>query len=172
MGLRTELRQLMKEQGLRVDDPFSQLVQSADFIEVEVGVDSEEVIRRGAALLAKQSGISRDLILGALLERNRLGETPADAGVALPHLLLNDVEGFHLVAVRSIRGLEFPMAKQPIHAAFMLLGSRKNPTQHLRFLAEIARRAESPTFVDDWIAAKSAGNLSELLLADPNEADS
>jgi mannitol/fructose-specific phosphotransferase system IIA component (Ntr-type) len=54
----------------------------------------------------------------------------------------------------------------------MLLGSRKNPTQHLRFLAEIARRAECPTFIDDRIAAKSAGDLSDLLLADPNEADS
>jgi mannitol/fructose-specific phosphotransferase system IIA component (Ntr-type) len=106
-----------------------------------------------------------------MLERNRLGETPADAGVALPHLLLNDVDDFHLVAVRSIRGIDFPMAKQPIHAAFMLLGSRRNPTQHLRFLAEIARRAESPTFIDDWISAKSASALSALLLANPNEAD-
>ena len=170
MGLRTELRQLMKEQGLRGDDPFAQIVQSADFIEVEAGIDSEEVIRRGAALLAKKSGISYDLILGALLERNRLGETPADAGVALPHLLLNDVDDFHLVAVRSIRGLDFPMAKQPIHAAFMLLGNRKNPTQHLRFLAEIARRAENPTFIDDWISAQSARDLIDLLLADRNQA--
>jgi amino acid transporter/mannitol/fructose-specific phosphotransferase system IIA component (Ntr-type) len=172
MGLRTELRQLMKERGLRKDDPFFQMVQAADFLEATPDMDSEEVIRQGASLLSKQSGISRDLILGAMLERNRLGETPADAGVALPHLLLNDVDGFHLVAVRSIHGLDFPMAKQSIHAAFMLLGNRRNPTQHLRFLAEIARRAENPNFIDDWIAAKSAGDLAELLLADRNEADS
>ena len=128
-------------------------------------VSSEEVIRRGADLLARQSGISRDLILGALLERNRLGETPAEAGVALPHLLLNDVEGFHMVAVRSIRGLDFPMAKQTIHAVFLLLGNRGNPTQHLRFLAEIARRAENPHFIDDWIAADSIDDLPGLLLS-------
>jgi amino acid transporter/mannitol/fructose-specific phosphotransferase system IIA component (Ntr-type) len=164
MGLRTELRQLMKERGLREGDPFFQMVQSADFIEVGAEVDSEEVIRRGADLLAKQSGISHDLILGAMLERNRLGETPADAGVALPHLLLNDVDGFYMVAARSVHGLDFPMSNQTIHAVFMLLGSRGNPTQHLRFLAEIARRAENPKFIDEWIASESLDELPALLL--------
>jgi len=164
MGLRTELRQLMKEQGLRKDDPFAQLVHSADFIEVESSVDSEEVIRRGARLLAQKSGVSYELILGALLERNRLGETPAEAGIALPHVLLDDVEAFHMVAVRSISGLEFPMATRSVHAVFMLLGDRSNPALHLRFLAEIARRAESGHFLDDWISAKSPEYLPSLLL--------
>jgi amino acid transporter len=169
MGLRTELRQLMKERGLREGDPFFQLVQSADFVEVGPEVDSEEVIRRGADLLARQSGISRDLIFGALLERNRLGETPAEAGVALPHLLLNDVEGFYMVAVRSIKGLDFPLANQAIHAVFLLLGNRSNPTQHLRFLAEIARRAENPNFIDKWIATDSVNELPALLLSTEKE---
>ncbi|MDF7822876.1 amino acid permease [Pontiellaceae bacterium B12227] len=163
MGLRTELRQIMKERGLRDEDPFIDVVQHADFIEVEGEVDCEEVIRRGAELLAGQSGISRDLILGALLERNRLGETPADAGVALPHLLLDDVDGFHMVAVRSIQGLEFPMSGQSIHAVFMLLGARKDPTRHLRFLAEIARRAENPDFIPKWIDAADVSQLPGLL---------
>jgi len=166
MGLRTELRQLMKERGLREGDPFFQIVQAADFIEAGAEVDSEEIIHRGADLLAKQSGISRDLILGAMHERNRLGETPADAGVALPHLLLNDVDGFYMVAVRSIHGLDFPLAKQTIHAVFMLLGSRANPTQHLRFLAEIARRAENPLFIDNWIDANTVDDLALLLLSE------
>jgi amino acid transporter/mannitol/fructose-specific phosphotransferase system IIA component (Ntr-type) len=169
MGLRTELRQIMKERGLREDDPFFELVGHADFVEVGPEVDSEEVIRRGADLLARQSGISRDLILGALLERNRLGETPAEAGVALPHLLLNDVEGFHMVAVRSIKGLNFPLAKQTIHAVFLLLGNRRNPTRHLRFLAEIARRAENPHFIDNWIAVDSVNDLPALLLSTKEE---
>lgn len=168
MGLRTELWQIMKERGLREEDPFQEVVHGADFIEVEAGVDSEGVIRRGAGMLAERSGISRDLILGALLERNRLGETPADAGVALPHLLLNDVEGFHMVAARSIHGLEFPNAHQSIHAVFLLLGDRQTPTRHLRFLAEIVRRAENPSFIDEWISAGSAEELPELLLTGNN----
>jgi amino acid transporter/mannitol/fructose-specific phosphotransferase system IIA component (Ntr-type) len=166
MGLRTELRQIMKERGLREDEPFYEIVRNAEFVEIEDGMDCEKIIHQGAALLAEKSGISGDLIYGAMLERNRLGETPADAGVALPHLLLNDADGFHLVAMRSMKGVEFPSAKQPIHAVFMLLGNRGDPTQHLRFLAEIARRAENPQFIGDWISVGSAKELSDLLLAD------
>ena len=165
MGLRTELRQIMKERGLREDDPFYDIVHNADFLEAQSPMDCETVIRMGADLLAKKSGVSRDLIYGAMLERNRLGETPADAGVALPHLLLNDVDGFHMVAVRSIRGIAFPGSDRPIHAVFLLLGNRANPTQHLRFLAEIARRAENPHFIDSWIATDTIGHLADLLLA-------
>ncbi len=164
MGLRTELRQLMKERGVAEDDPFKQLVMDADVIDVGEDVDAEEMIRRGAKRLAQKSGISYDFILGSLLERSRLGEVPADAGVALPHLLLNDVEGFHMVAARSFHGMDFPMAAQSVHAVFLLLGARSNPTQHLRFLAEIARQAERPSFLDDWLGAASTEDLKDMLL--------
>ncbi len=165
MGLRVELRQIMKERGLRAEDPFLELVKGADFIEIEAGADNEEVIRRGSTLLAQRSGISRDLILGALLARDRMGETPADAGVALPHVLLNDVEDFHMIAARSIPGVAFPGAEQDIHAVFMLLGARRAPTRHLRFLAEIARRAENPEFITKWITAADVSELAELMTA-------
>ena len=165
MGLKRELREILKEKGLRRGDPFVQMVNEGEVLELRDGEDSEDAIRHGAKLLAKKSGISGDLILGALLERNRLGETPADAGVALPHLLLDEVEDLHLVIARSAQGIDFAMSKQTIHAVFMLLGNRKNPTRHLRFLAEIARRAENPRFINDWIAAQSPEELKALLTA-------
>jgi len=113
--------------------------------------------------------VSSDLILGGLLQRSRIGETPAEAGIALPHLLMDEVQDFHLVIARSIHGIDFPMAHQAIHAVFILLGNRKDPTQHLRFLAEIARRAEIPSFIDRWIDAESEEALRELLLTPPGE---
>ncbi len=167
LGLKRELRQILKEKGLRPEDPFVQVVQDAEFIELGAHADSEDVLRLGAQILGERSGVSRDLIVGALLQRNRLGETPAEAGVALPHVLLDEVDSFYLVAARSTQGVEFPMAHQEIHAVFLLLGSRKNPTQHLRFLAEIARRAENPAFVDRWVAADSTQDLREILMAEP-----
>jgi len=171
MGLNEELREILKEKGLRRNDPFEQVVQQAQVHEIGDTQDSEDVLRHGAQILGKASGISSDLILGALLQRNRLGETPAEAGVALPHLLLDEVEDFHMVIARSVKGIDFPMANEPIHAVFVLLGSRANPAQHLRFLAEIARRAENPDFIDRWIEARSERELKELLLAQEDEKE-
>jgi len=165
LGLEKEFRQILKEKGLRRHDPFEQMVLDAEFLELECNCDSEEVLSRASEIISKKSGISHDLILGALLDRNRLGETPAEAGIALPHLLLNDADDFYLVLARSKGGLEFPMADEPINAIFVLLGNRKNPAQHLRFLAEIARRAEDSQFLDKWIKARGKDELVELLLS-------
>lgn len=172
LGLRRELRQILKEKGLRASDPFVQTVRHADFMEVEASepASSDDVLRQGARVLAQRSGISRDLILGALLQRNQLGETPAEAGIALPHLLLDDVEDFHLVAIRSIHGIVFPAAQHPIHAFFVLLGSRKDPNRHLRFLAEIARRGETPGFIDRWVSTP-LNDLRSLLLTEQPHRD-
>jgi len=171
LGLDKELREILKEKGLRTGDPFVELVLAADTIELGARADSEEVIRKGSGLLASRSGISRDLILGALLDRSRLGETPADAGVALPHLLVDEVEGVHMVIARSVRGIDFPMADQPIHAVFLLLGNRRDPQGHLRILAEIARRAEDPDFLNRWIAAGTEEELKDVLLSGAAKED-
>jgi len=163
LGLKRELREILKEKGLRRGDPFVEMVEAAAFLELDAGADSETVLRRGAAILSERSGVSRDLMLGALLQRSRLGETPAEAGLALPHLLLDEVDAFYLVIARSLRGIEFPGSDQAIHAVFLLLGNRKDPAQHLRFLAEIARRGEKADFIDRWVAAGSADELKALL---------
>ena len=171
LGLNRELRQILKEKGLRRGDPFAQMVNDAELFEAEPRAGSEEILRSGAHLLAQRSGVSEDLVLGALLQRNRLGETPVEAGVALPHVLLDEVDGFSLVAVRSVPGIiDFPLANQAVHAVFLLLGSRADPTQHLRFLAEIARRAENPTFIDTWISTESLEGLKPLLLGEAGGA--
>ncbi|MDP6526242.1 MAG: amino acid permease [Kiritimatiellia bacterium] len=169
LGLEHELREILKEKGLRRGDPFVQMVRKAEFIEIGDRADCEDVLRHGATIIAERANISSDLILGGLLQRSRLGETPAEAGIALPHLLMDEVEDFHLVIARSIHGIDFPMANQAIHAVFILLGNRKDPSQHLRFLAEIARRAEIPRFIDRWVDADSEEELRELLLSAPDD---
>lgn len=169
LGLDRELREILKEKGLRARDPFAEMVQRAAFLEIGSHMDMEKVISSGARILAENSGVPENIILDTLLQRSRLGETPAEAGIALPHLLLDDIDEFHMVVARSVQGIYFAKAGQTIHAVFILLGDKKNPTQHLRFLAEIARRAELPHFIDDWVKAKSERELRELLQAKPGE---
>lgn len=165
LGLDKELRQILKEKGIRSDDPFVEIVSNSAFIEVDSKTKVEKLLKKSADILSKNSGISSDLIYGALLERSYLGETPAEAGIALPHLLLDDVDDFYLVIARSVTGIDFPLAHQSIHAIFVLLGNRKNPSQHLRLLAEIARRAEDPGFIEKWIEADDVLELKTLILS-------
>ena len=73
--------------------------------------------------LAWLQGIANDV------EAGRHGETPAASGIALPHILLDNVTRYELVAARSHRGLHFPGIGAHIHAVFVLLGSKDDPQQ-------------------------------------------
>ncbi len=165
MGLKKELREILKEKGIRRGDPYEKVVLNASYHTILDVENSEDVLRHGAQQLGKMSGVSSDLILGALLQRNQLGETPAEAGVALPHVLLDEVDEFYMVIAKSEKGIKFPGAKDHIHAVFILLGSRANPRQHLRILAEIAgKRMKNEDFIQNWIEADSLMELKIMLL--------
>ena len=58
MGLNKELREILKEKGLRSDDPFVEMVNRATFIDIEKTSDCEEAIKEGSRILSQNSGIS------------------------------------------------------------------------------------------------------------------
>ena len=114
--------------------------------------------------LAKKHPEHNDALTAGLIEAGRHGETPAASGIALPHMLLEGVKRYELVAARSRRGLHFPGVGSPIHAVFVLLGSKDDPQQHLRMLAGIARRAEEPQFLKIWLGVDDTEKLRALLV--------
>ena len=163
-ALDRELREIMKEKGLRPEDPFAEVVLRAPFIDLPDGAEWDDIMREAVERLSKQHPEHADAIRGALLEAGRHGETPAAEGIALPHVLLEGIERYELIAARSRSGLHFPGVGRPVYAVFVLLGSRADPQQHLRMLAGIARRAEEPRFLARWAATEAVEDLKALLL--------
>jgi amino acid transporter/mannitol/fructose-specific phosphotransferase system IIA component (Ntr-type) len=163
-ALDRELRQIMKEKGLRPEDPFAEVVLRARFIDLPEGEEWDDFMADAVDGLTKEYPEHRESLKAGLIEAGRHGETPAASGIALPHILLNGVDRYELVAARSRQGLHFPGIGTPIHAVFVLLGSKDDPQQHLRMLAGIARRAEGPSFLKDWLGAKDAEDLRTLLV--------
>ncbi|MHC4249160.1 MAG: amino acid permease [Planctomycetota bacterium] len=163
-ALDRELREIMKEKGLRPEDPFAEVVLRARFVDLPDGAEWDDFMRDAVAGLVEEYPEHEESLKAGLIEAGRHGETPAADGIALPHLLLEDVERYELVAARSRSGLHFPGVGTPIHSVFVLLGSRSDPQQHLRMLAGIARRAEEPDFLRNWLAADGSEKLRALLV--------
>ena len=163
-ALDRELRQIMKEKGLRPEDPFAEVLLRARFVDVPDGAEWDDFMRDAVEGLVKQYPEHEEALKAGFLEAGRHGETPAADGIALPHMLLEGVKRYELVAARSRAGLHFPGVGKPVHAVFVLMGSRDDPQQHLRMLAGIARRAEGPHFLKDWLAAADVEKLRAILL--------
>ena len=173
-GLDTELRGILKEKGLRDEDPFEDIVRRGLVMDLQESLEFEEVATRVAGWLATHVKHSPAVIKKQFMDGTRLGATPVTHGVALPHLRIEGLEHAQLAMVRSRPGVHItfqdPLGDHSeereanLHAVFFLISPHDNPGQHLRILAEIAGRVDDETFASDWDAADDEHDIKEALL--------
>ncbi len=174
-GLDRELRGILKEKGLRREDPFDEVVSRALVYEAPAGTTFEELVEHVSPLLADRVEREAEELSRGFLQGTRIGATPVAHGVALPHLRLDDLDHPELLLVRSASGIEIPLDEEnplgphPGHTAFavfFLISPEDDPARHLRILAQIADRVDADSFRGEWEEAESAQKLKEVLLRD------
>lgn len=174
-GLDAELREILKEKGLRAEDPFDEVVAHAPVIDLPpAGVTFEALVADVSARLATRVPATAAELEAGFLEGTRIGATPVSKGAALPHLRLFGIERPELVLVRSRAGMHVEVTDvhggrapdQPIHALFFLVSPEEDPKQHLRILAQIAEQVDEEGFTRSWRAARGERELKEILHRD------
>jgi amino acid transporter/mannitol/fructose-specific phosphotransferase system IIA component (Ntr-type) len=172
-GLDRELRSILKEKGLRAEDPFEEVVARAFVIVAKPRDTFEAVAGRASTLLAQRLPCTSETLVEGFLKGTRIGATPVAGGVALPHLRLPGIEAPQLVLVRCPKGVPVPVgdvlggpepAPYDTFAIFFLVSPDKDPGQHLRLLAELAGRVDQDEFISSWLAAEDEQRLKEILL--------
>ncbi len=170
-----EFRVIMKEKGLRIDDPFDEVIARARVLEVDAEDEFEDVIRKASVLLAQQLPVDAARLERGFLDGTRKGGTPCAGGAALPHLHLQNIDQPEIVLARAIHGLRLRVGddfgephevEEPVHAIFLLVSPERDPGLHLRILAEIANIIDDEGFVETWNSAGSVAHLKEHLLRD------
>ena len=170
--LDAELRGILKEKGLRADDPFDEVVAGAEVIDLTHFATFEEVVAHAARLLAPHLDKSADEIANGFLEGTKIGATPVAGGVALPHMRISGIQLPMMVIVRAVQGIPIDAGDafgkatpaQDVYAVFFLVSPEEDPAQHLRLLAQLAGRVDQEGFADRWLAARDGHALKELLL--------
>lgn len=172
-GLDTEMRSILKEKGLRESDPFDEIVTRSFVIDLTEKNKFENVVKNASEWISQFVEKSPEEIEKLFLEGTRMGATPVTHGIALPHLRLSGLQQAEMVIVRGKEGVhikfknpltDFEEDEQDVHAIFFLVSPEKDPTQHLRILAQIAGRVEEETFEEEWRDAKDEQELKEALL--------
>ena len=174
--LDVELREIMKEKGLRAEDPFDEVVAESEVIDLIPGKTFTDAIKQASELLAPRIKIlNKEEICSQLLEGTRIGATPVTGGVALPHLRISTLEHPHMVIIRCVHGIAKPSIEiktstlshqHSIKAIFVLLSPENNPALHLRLLAQLAGRVDREDFLPSWADARSPQEIREVLLRD------
>lgn len=107
----------------------------------DVSVNSKrQALQTIADVAARQLRLDSDLVLQALLEREKLGSTGVGLGVAVPHAALAGLDRMYGIFIR----LETPVSydaidDMPVDLVFALLAPENAGTEHLRALAKVSR---------------------------------
>jgi mannitol/fructose-specific phosphotransferase system IIA component (Ntr-type) len=167
-----ELRVILKEKGLRDEDPFDEVVARALVLECDRTAGFESVVNDASKRLAALVDRPAEALAREFLEGTRTGATPVSRGVALPHLRMPDLKAPTLLLVRCREGLDVDTAgpfgepREPTtaYAIFFLISPDGDPGQHLRLLAQLASRVDETEFLTEWLTAAADDDLREILL--------
>lgn len=172
-GLDSEMRTILKEKGLRESDPFDEIVTRSLVIDVKEKIEFNDIVKKASGWFSQFANENPSDIERKFLEGTRIGATPVTHGIALPHLRLGGLQQAEMVIVRGINGIhikfknpltDFEEDEQDVHAVYFLVSPEKDPTQHLRILAQIAGRVEEETFDKEWLGASDEQEIKEALL--------
>lgn len=119
-----------------------------------------------APLLAAFPRLDRGKALRVLNEREALGSTAMEHGIAMPHGKLADLEAPALVLGRSRAGVNFAGdPARPTHLFFLLLAPEGAAGQHLGLLGMLARLLKDADFRRHLAQAADRDDIWRLFAA-------
>ena len=173
--LDSELRGILREKGLRKEDPFDEIVTRSQVLDLDAAASFEGVVTVVACKLQSMVSLSAADIKAQIMDGTRIGATPVSHGVALPHFRTDRIEQAEMVLIRARQGVLMTMYNPLTHeeegeiiigAIFFLVSPESDPTQHLRILARIAERVDEESFALEWEGAEDEHQLRQCLLHD------
>jgi len=175
--LEHEMRRILREKGLRDEDPYELVVSTADVTDIEdEDLSYEEIYEMVCDKLALKLNIKSEVLLEKFRGMKDFGAISIGKGTALNHTRVNmDIEPtLHIVRIKSgisLKKDEYATGSdvdnadgEKSYALLFLVSSEKSSTQHLRFLAHIAEMVDQKHFLERWKKAKDEKKIKELLL--------
>lgn len=174
--LEHEMRRILREKGLRDDDPYELVVSQSQILDIdESDITYEKIFNRAGKKLASKMDLSSSALIDNLGKMDAFGGIAIGKGSALVHTRIEGKITPELLIVRIKNGLQVKNKEisgsengkeSTIYAIFFLISSKEDSTQHLRFLAHIAEMVDKDNFLDSWKKAGDEKNLKEILLRD------
>ena len=145
-------------------------------LECSVNVNEEfstkqEVLERVAALtVATKAGgeLSKDDVLEALLERERMCTTGFGNGLAVPHCRIDALNEFIAGAITIPAGVEFEaLDNKPVKLVFFLIGPEESKSDHVHLLSAIAQLCKDDDKRNKLTEASSPSEFYDLVSCKP-----
>ncbi len=162
--LENELKDILRERDDIIEDRFDKLIDKCEVLDIAGPIALQGFLRIAANRLSGRLNMDQERLLEIMLKREKETSTALRPGLAIPHIIIEGKKKFELLLVRCKEGIIFSKALPPVYAVFVLAGTRDERNFHLRVLASIAQITEGKDFDSNWLQAKNADEIKDLLL--------
>ncbi len=169
--LETELREILQERDSIVEDRFDSLIKSGTVIDIDQPEAVDAFFGRISRILGQELGMDPAAVHDLLTRREAESTTALRPGLAIPHIVIDGEGIFNILLARSRPGISFDDETPPVHAVFVLMGSRDERNYHLRALMHIAQITQAPDFDERWARARSPEELRNIVLLGERRRD-
>jgi len=138
-----------------------------EMVWVELSASTKpEVIRELAHLIsANDSSLDEKTVGEVLMERERLGSTGIQDGIAIPHGKVPGLGRIVIACGRSQDGIDFDAHDQrPTHLFFVLLAPEFAAGQHLKALAKLSRILKDAPFREKLMSSKDSKEFFDRII--------
>jgi len=128
--------------------------------------DKKNVLDELSSFLENKGEItSKENLLVALIEREKLGSTGIGENVAIPHAKTSEIDKIITVFGRSKNGVEFESLDQkPVNFIFLVIAPENSTGQHLKALARISRLFKNPSLRESVLRTNEADQIYSILV--------
>jgi len=176
-GLESEMRGIMREKGLRKEDPYEIAIGRSVVFDFKENPSIEDIIERVCREFSTRVSFSQSKLVELFKNDYKDGIIPVGNTSALQHIRIDDDVDTEIALVRLYDGIkidreEFEDVSSEekkdglIHCMIYLISSRKKSGQHLRIIAHLAEMIDSIDFYERWMSAGDEAELREILLRD------
>ncbi|MBN2829133.1 MAG: amino acid permease [Candidatus Cloacimonetes bacterium] len=163
-ALETELRDIILQRDDIEHDEFDNVVLESMAFENVMADTKDELFSFLAEQLTSKFQLEKEAIVSLLNQRESEGSTALTDFTALPHIVLEESDRFHLILVRSKTGIFFSKENPKVKAVFMIIGSLNKRRLHLKALAAIAQILHNDDFRTNWLNAQTSQQLRDFIL--------
>ena len=145
---------------------ISDILKKEHIIKELNSCDKKNVLDELSSFLENEGEItSKENLLAALIEREKLGSTGIGENVAIPHAKTSEIDKIITVFGRSKNGVEFESLDQkPVNFIFLVIAPENSTSQHLKALARISRLFKNPSLRESVLRTNEADQIYSILV--------
>ena len=163
-NLESELRDIIHQRDDVELTEFDKIVMEAPIIDLKKPTSLEELIKLEAEKFSTILDKNHLDLEKLFFERENEITTAISGFTAIPHILIEGIETFHMAVFRCKDGIKFSEKHPEIKAVFLFVSSPKLNKLHLQTLASIATLIKDDSFQEKWLNAKDENYLRDLIL--------